>query len=95
MKKNTEFLVSETAAVEDGFVVYGITNVGVVAIGDRFSKLQRKSAKAETLYFDIDLQVRSIAAYRRQIDELPEGMGGELMLTGICTTTFEANDMLC
>lgn len=94
MKKSNEFLVSEISVATDGYTAFGITNCGTIVIGDVFSKLRRKFAPDETKVYDIDLRVSAIVAYRRQIDELPEGMGGELVLTGTVATTLEANDML-
>jgi hypothetical protein len=88
----SEFLVSESLPAPDGFIVRGICNRGSIAIDDSFERVvhdvpQRASEP-------VALRVVGIVAYRRSIDELPEGMSAELRCVGSAGGGLRPNDLL-
>jgi hypothetical protein len=94
MDEYFEFLVSEVHQHPGYVIVDGICNAGTIPLAAVISSL-RKSPRDKELVLSIDgLIVQRIVAYRRDIEELPSGMGGSLQLAGIQASSIEPDDML-
>lgn len=76
-----EFLISASSSSGDGLVVQGVCNAGIIKLGSQFAELIKES-DGQAISVKPALQVSKIIAYRREIDELPTGMTGELHLSG-------------
>ena len=90
--QRAEFLVSESLPTPEGLIVRGICNRGTVAIGDTFDAVIHESAV--DVCEVVSLRVAAIVAYRRPIDEVPEGMSAELRCAGTAAHGLRENDML-
>lgn len=88
------FVVDVPEMTPDGVVIHGITNKGAILLGDRFTRLAKKTG-AETWAppIPVDLRVRRIVAYRHELPELSLGMGGGL-LVGVCSAEIGKGDIL-
>ncbi|MCC8443902.1 hypothetical protein LN449_15440 [Xanthomonas cannabis] len=75
---NLEFLIHEVKPCGEVVSVSGIVNKGKVPLRAEFVSLRNESGDESV----VSLKVSNIVAYRRQIDELPTGMSGELHLSG-------------
>lgn len=91
-RERAEFLVSESLSTPEGFIVRGVCNRGRVAIGDVFDEVIRESAGNASEA--VDLRVVAIVAYRRPIEEVPEGLSAELHCKGVAANGLRPNDML-
>ncbi|HEX8546705.1 MAG TPA: hypothetical protein VF691_07055 [Cytophagaceae bacterium] len=94
-KKLKEFDVDNVIQLEDEYCVQGACNKGSIEIGDIFlvsyQYIIKKSVGGLRHEFenlgrtdirDVKLQVIRIKVYNRDIDELHQGMSGELYLKG-------------
>jgi len=80
-----EFLIDSFEKTDKGIRICGAVNLGTIRLGSFFS-----SASTEPLSGTMDapvgekvsLAVKRIIAYGQELDQLPEGMSGELHLLG-------------
>lgn len=89
---------------EDTYYVTGKCDSGSVVVGSYFLKVYRYIRELNSEGFsttigkeyirDLKLQVKQIKAYRHILDELPEGMTGELWLTGEGGEHLQPRDLL-
>jgi len=86
-----EFLISDASASPGEIVVRGICNQGCIGLSQSFSCVD---VNAEGPSYPVNLVVSKIVAYRREIDELPSGMSGELHLSGSTLVQLKHGDML-
>ncbi len=79
-----EFLVHECRQDDGATTLTGVVNVGEVKVGTVFETASGESAAKTSMgpTSPIHLSVTRITAYGHQIDELPEGMTGELIVEG-------------
>lgn len=87
---SAEFFVHEARLEEGGALVSGIVNKGIVRRGDvcPAARLETRAKQA------VSLSIARIIAYRRELDELPTGMSGELRLVGKGADLIKRHDML-
>lgn len=88
----SEFLVSESLAVPDGFIVRGICNRGTIAVNDSFARVVHDVPEGASE--PVALRVAGIVTYRRSIDKLPQGMSAELRCVGSAGSGLRLNDLL-
>jgi hypothetical protein len=70
---------ADSAKINDFCVVVpGRVHQGTIRVGSVFTAIEMTSATSAT----IKLRVEKIVAYGHSLEELPEGMTGELQLTG-------------
>ena len=70
---------ADSAKIDDSWVVVpGRVHQGTIRLGSVFTVVEATSAVSST----IKLRVGRIVAYGHSLEELPEGMTGELQLTG-------------
>ena len=99
-----DFLVDNIYTTENGYRVTGGCNEGSVVVGSSFLKIYRYIREPTSEGFlaiigkeyirDIKLQVKQIQAYRHSLDELYEGMSGELWLEGEGGEYIQKKDVL-
>jgi hypothetical protein len=82
-----EFLVDTIRREINLTYVTGVVNAGIIRLGSAFNWVSGSPASAaERLETGGDIQVllsvEGIVAYRRELDELHEGMTGQLRLSG-------------
>lgn len=99
-----DFLIDSICMGENGYSVKGVCNQDSVKVGSSFFKIYRYIMKPTSEGFftitgkeyirDIKLQVKQIQAYRHTLDELYEGMSGELLLEGEGGEYIQEKDVL-
>ena len=94
MSTKVEFLISEAFVRPPGRVVHGICNQGKVAVGHVFRMVKTEQADGAERSGPVEFRVVKIIAYRRELDELHKGMGGELHLSGDSSIALSHNDVL-
>lgn len=87
---NIEFLVHDIRCEPKFALVSGIVNKGDIPIGATFTYVRQVSEDVH----DIHLTVFKIITYRHEIDSLPQGMSGELHLTGAGVEMLMKHSML-
>lgn len=85
-----EFLIHEVRTEEGVTFASGIVNKGKIPIGTAFTSVKQ----IESGTHEIHLSVKRVVAYRREIDELPQGMSGELTLEGQGAELLRKHDTL-
>ena len=85
-----EFLIDEIKQDGDSVRVFGVVNEGCVSLNSVFCSIRSPSGVSAVVSF----KVSGISAYRRQIDQLPKGMGGELLISGGGVDSLEQHFML-
>ena len=84
-----EFMADKVERQSAHIAVRGAVNAGLLRVGTGFTHVSQKpraQAAADDLH-PVSLVIVRITAYGRDLDQLPEGMTGELHLSG---TGFEA-----
>lgn len=90
-----EFNVDNVIQLDDEYGVQGACNKGIIKIGDIFLVAYEYIIKNSVVGLryeyenlgrsdirQVKIQVIRIKAYNRELDELPQGMSGELYLKG-------------
>jgi hypothetical protein len=91
----TEFLVDQVQKTTDRVFVTGGVNVGSVCVGCQFVEaVVANDIDSKTEAIATALRVESIRAYGHNLDELPEGMTGELCLIGDIECRLQHGDFL-
>lgn len=85
-----EFLIDEIKQDGDSVRVFGVVNEGCVSLNSGFCSIRSPSGVSAVVSF----KVSGITAYHRQIGQLPRGMGGELLMSGVGLDRLEPNFML-
>ena len=98
MDSKIEFLVHRILSQGDGVIIQGIVNSGNIKVGDAFLNVHNRSSGEEAINLGKKLIspviISKIIAYRREIDELPKGMSGELHVHGACSDLIGEHDLL-
>jgi hypothetical protein len=85
-----EFLIHEVRTEAGVTFASGIVNKGKIPVGTAFTSVNQIESGTHEVY----LSVKRIVAYRREIDELPSGMSGELTLEGQGADLLRKHDLL-
>ena len=103
-EKDIEFMVDSVTLESDFLLVQGACNRGSICVGDKFGKAYKHELEEESdggycvskQYNErsVVLTVEKIRAYGHDIDELAEGMTGELLLLGQGSEHIKINDLL-
>jgi sulfate adenylyltransferase subunit 1 (EFTu-like GTPase family) len=83
-----EFLVHSVTKTKS-LVVNGIVNSGTILVGNQFKLVKPPSGS-----WPVELIVKEIVSYGRQLNELPKGMSGRLCLSGELTEVLSKGDLL-
>lgn len=79
----------------EGTLIIGITNAGTIRLGDVFTHIARKCVDGRYPPREpVELRVTRITAYRHELDMLPKGMGGGLMVSTALTSALAEGDIL-
>jgi hypothetical protein len=87
---SAEFLVHDVRVEERDVLVSGIVNKGEIRRGDICCAARPEEQPEQA----VSLSIVRITAYRRELDELPTGMSGELQLIGKGANLLKEHDML-
>jgi hypothetical protein len=85
-----EFLIHEVRTEAGVTFASGIVNKGNIRVGTTFTSVRQ----VESGTHEFHLSVKKVVAYRREIDDLPSGMSGELTLEGQRAELLREHDML-
>lgn len=85
-----EFLIHEVRIEAGVTLASGIVNKGKIPVGTSFTSVNQAASGTHAVH----LLVKKVVAYRREIEELPAGMSGELILEGRGTELLRKHDML-
>lgn len=99
-----EFYVDSISIKDNVYYVTGVCDKGSVMIDTCFLQVYQYITERNSKGFpvttgkkyirDIKLRVKQIEAYRSTLEELPEGMSGELWLTGEGGEHLQQKDLL-
>lgn len=101
-QNNIEFLIDDVVAEADSCRLQGVCNVGPINLGDVFGLTYRPIREYSEDGFiefrefseSVVLEVVEIVAYRKSLDELSEGMSGELKVMGAGLNKLQSRNML-
>lgn len=92
MSNTIEFAVDSVSVEKNIYHIAGLCNSGSITLGSTFLKVYKylrgkdengfPVVKGKEFLRDIEVKVKRIRTYHRDIDELPQGMTGELWLEG-------------
>lgn len=98
MTSTIEFEIYRVIDSEDGVLLHGIVLKGDIKIGDQFLKFCEMPKGIDVPKYPATslhpLKISKIIAYRRELDELPKGMSGELHVNDIDNWIIKKGDIL-
>ncbi len=75
-----EFLIDKHIQGENETLVTGLVNTGTILLGSRFGFTYSSTGVKEATH--VSFVVKRIIAYGHELDQLPQGMTGQLLLIG-------------